>query len=123
MRRYPYPCEGCRQPECDYRHCEPYRCWFHDSWNLFHRHICHNYWREVSADSGKLGYVHPDVLRRYLQQGPCARCICKSLCDTPCKRYWQWWDARMVWLRWKLQQTPLPHGRGVHHVKKVFSTS
>ncbi len=112
MRKYPYPCDGCMQPDCDYRHCDRYRAWFCDSWNDFHRHACHNYWEESPQPGDKLCYVHPDVLRRYLAQGPCERCACGD-CVVPCKRYRQWWDARIVWFKWKLQHPPF-HAEGGH---------
>ena len=104
MTKYSYPCTGCTRPDCDYRRCQPYRDWFCASWNQFHRNLSHHYWCDGAEPEEKLSYVHPDVLRRYLHSGPCGRCVCSGDCDDPCRAYWQWWDARMAWLKWRLQQ-------------------
>lgn len=102
-----YPCTGCTRPDCDYRRCQLYRDWFCACWNQFHRNLSHLYWLESSDPDEKFSYVHPDVLRRYLHSGPCAQCACNCSCDDPCQAYWQWWDARMAWLKWRLQQENL----------------
>lgn len=104
MTNNPYPCNGCVQTLCDYRQCAAYCSWLCDAWNLFQSSCCHNYWEDKGQPDDKLLYLHPGVLQRYLQRGPCERCICCNCCDLPCKRYWQWWDARMVWLKRKLQK-------------------
>ena len=92
--------------DCDYKLCRNYKKWLCDSWNQFRRHTRHNYW-DCHTDGGdKLTYVHPDVIRRYLQDGPCRRCGCAEICDTPCEKYCRWWDARMAVLKRKLQMSP-----------------
>ena len=103
MRKYQYPCDGCTKRICDYRHCGAYCRWISAVWKEFGRYENRPYW-ECSADADdKLLYVHPEVFRKYLQSGPCGRCSLEKLCETPCRSYWQWWDARMVWLKKKFQ--------------------
>lgn len=46
-------------------------------------------------------YENPDVLRRYLADGPCKKCKNEQECDNPCGAYYAWWDARMTVLRKK----------------------
>lgn len=102
MRNHQNPCASCDCWACDYRQCEPYKMWIRDAWQQFGRHCRHTYWSIPSGDD-KLAYVHPDVIRRYLQEGPCKRCECARTCKIPCEKYCRWWDARMVWLKRKLQ--------------------
>ena len=99
MRKY--PCDICRQDICDYRRCKEYDDWVCDAWRLFQRRARHLYW--PAADREKLTYVHPDVIRRYLQEGPCGRCGCRDICGIPCESYWHWWDARMYRLKWRIE--------------------
>ena len=100
------PCDNCRQEICDYRRCEDYLLWIGDVWKEFRRFAHHNYWLQDGQRNEKLRYVHPDVIRRYLREGPCGRCSCCDVCRIPCQSYWHWWDARMAWLKWKLEHTP-----------------
>lgn len=98
------PCARCSQPVCDYRRCAPYRTWIKEAWKRFQRYTRHDYWIPKPASSTKFAYQHPNLTRRYLQEGPCALCSCAHICDAPCMAYWYWWDARMAWLRWRLQR-------------------
>ena len=43
--------------------------------------------------------VHPDVYRRWLEQGPCVGCPCQNHCDEICSLRAKWWDARVGRLR------------------------
>lgn len=101
MERNQKPCGSCTQPTCDYRRCKPYRRWLSESWKQFRRYVCHIDSFPKPSGAGKLAYYHPEQLRRYLNEGPCRRCLYTDDCDLPCAAYWSWWDARMVWLRWK----------------------
>ena len=47
----------------------------------------------------KFVYEHPDIIRRYLEKGPCEHCQMANVCETTCGAYWNWWDARMEWLK------------------------
>ena len=97
------PCDNCVQCLPDYRQCQPYHDWLCDSWLRYQQYNPQDYWDHRHNPGEKLKYVHPDVLRRYLREGPCVRCPCDSICDIPCAQYWCWWDARMVWLKWKIE--------------------
>lgn len=44
-------------------------------------------------------YEHPDLIQKYLQEGPCKGCEFGKVCDVPCGAYWCWWDARMAVLK------------------------
>ena len=101
MKKNQNPCAHCTRWGCDYRQCAAYRAWFAAAWGQFQRYGHHNYWEEA-PEGDKLTYVHPDVIRRYLQEGPCARCGCADVCDRPCKKYGHWWDARMAVLKYRL---------------------
>ena len=49
-------------------------------------------------------YPHPDDTRRYLRHRPCDSCKMDATCDTPCRIYLRWWDARMEWLKIKFTE-------------------
>jgi len=100
------PCEGCTQCICDYRRCDPYKKWLVAAWKEFRRYAQHGYWECGTQNGRKFTYEHPDMIRRYLQSGPCGLCECADICEIPCESYWRWWDARMVWLKWILQNPP-----------------
>ena len=97
------PCEGCTQDVCDYRRCDPYQKWFRTVWKSFRRYARRSHWETGAQSSGNFVYAHPDLIRRYLHAGPCELCECAFSCDTPCSGYLHWWDARMVWLKWKME--------------------
>ena len=54
------------------------------------------------ANTERFVYQHPGEVRRYLQRGPCPDCKAVEKCRTPCDTYWQWWDARMEWMKRRL---------------------
>ena len=113
MSKCVYPCNECKKSHCSYERCAEYCRWLNMAWGEFGRNAPHNYWLRRSDD--KLYYIHPEVYRRYLQEGPCGRCANRCCCETPCAKYWHWWDARMVFLRRKFQaqtQTPIPDRDG-----------
>ena len=95
------PCDKCTQGVCDYRRCDAYKQWFVAAWKQFQRYIPHDYWGIHLRNSEKFAYEHPDLIRRYLQEGPCGLCVCADVCDIPCGSYLCWWDARRAWLRWQ----------------------
>lgn len=100
MMKNEKPCTKCGQSVCDYRRCEVYHRWLNEAWKQFQRFLPHRYWE--AAGKNRFAYIHPNLIRRYLDRGPCAICPCAHDCDVPCVDYWCWWDARMAWLRWKL---------------------
>lgn len=106
MRKIQYPCNACAKGVCDYRRCKAYRRWLNGAWQQFGRYENRPYWASSPDQEEKLLYVHPEVFRKYLQDGPCGRCACSDFCDSPCRHYWLWWDARMIWMKRKLQDIP-----------------
>ena len=115
MSNYVYPCSDCKKRRCDYEKCAAYRRWLNMAWGQFGRAAPHNYWLKRSNTDEKFCYIHPAVYRSYLQEGPCGRCNCCHCCESPCAKYWHWWDARMIWMQRKLQEqrkTPSPQETG-----------
>lgn len=110
MRRK--PCDFCSNCVDDFRQCAPYHDWFCNAWLRYQQYVPRDYWDHRRNPEEKLKYVHPDVLRRYLRDGPCPRCNCRVGCDVPCAQYRCWWDARMVWLKWNIENNtpPVPEG-------------
>ena len=43
----------------------------------------------------KIIVYHPDEYLRYLRQNPCHGCVAESFCDSPCRAYLHWYNARM----------------------------
>ena len=100
---YPSPCEKCKNVNCSaglsvaHKTCNAYRtrlCW------LLKRARAALY-AEKKAKKEMFRYEHPDMIRKYLQEGPCGRCTVAN-CDTPCGAYLRWWDARMEVARKKV---------------------
>ena len=106
------PCDHCTPAVCDYRRCDAYRKWLNAAWLEFHRYVQRCYWKNVAVNSKKFTYEHPDLIRRYLLEGPCAQCSWDETCQIPCNAYWCWWDARMIWLRWRLLHADISHRGG-----------
>ena len=102
MKLLENPCSSCSGCAGDFRQCSPYPDWLQESWQQYQRYVPRDYW-DHRRSGEKLKYVHPDVLRRYLQDGPCRKCPCSSGCDIPCGQYLCWWDARVTWLKWILE--------------------
>ena len=105
LRKDSYPCDACAASVCDYCRCQDYGHWLQLNWDRFAANTAHNYWENHSTPEEKFLYIHPEVFLRYLESGPCARCVCAARCRTPCAKYWVWWDIRMVWLKRKFQNT------------------
>jgi hypothetical protein len=70
-------------------------------WKQFNGYPSRVYLRQKKQKpvTAKFIYEHPDVIRRYLENGPCGECRRAEVCDVPCGNYWNWWDARMEWMR------------------------
>lgn len=99
--KYPNPCEKCRRAEdcTNYRKCKPYMQRFYTIWKQFYAYPVRIYRGKKNMKSNKFAYEHPDIVRRYLEKGPCEKCRLSESCETPCLVYWEWWDARMEWIR------------------------
>ena len=55
--------------------------------------------RKKANRKTKFVYEHPDLIRKYIKDGPCKGCEFEQLCDVPCAAYFHWWDVRMELLR------------------------
>lgn len=100
MSNYLNPCDSCEKAE-DCR--LGYGC---DRWKiryLYRQKQINAYARKLAdhtykPEPGKaFVYEHPDIIRRYLRNGPCGHCQREKVCEDPCPAYWRWWDARMEW--------------------------
>lgn len=101
MYNYPNPCEICQTENCTNKGCNEWRMRFLTIWKQFNSYVQRQYRRGNKTE--KFGYEHPDLLRKYLREGPCKGCKIEENCDTPCGAYYNWWDARMAWLKWRCE--------------------
>lgn len=100
---YPNPCDNCQiAASCGFG----YGC---IKWQIRYRYRqkqINAYARKLlqakNTEQIKFVYQHPDMIRRYLSEGPCKGCKAESACNTPCPAYLQWWDARMEIIRKKV---------------------
>lgn len=100
MSKYPNPCDKCDRVHCsNYRTCPEFLKYFRTIWKQIHGYAAHHYRNCKKAKSEKFTYEHPDIIRQYLEKGPCEHCQSEQICETPCGTYWNWWDARMEWLK------------------------
>ena len=107
--RYPNPCETYTRDSCNFGGpgCDAWRVRY-----LYRQKQINAYARKAYAvkptvvtkteNPTHFRYQHPDEVRRYLHQSPCAGCGLEKLCDTPCAAYIKWWDTRMKWFRREL---------------------
>ena len=99
MSRYPNPCDNCERDPCLRMKCPDYLKYFLTIWKQFNTYPARSYRKNKVMNGEKYVYEHPDIIRRYLHDGPCGVCSNKAGCDTPCLAYWGWWDERMEWLK------------------------
>lgn len=95
---YPNPCDTCSQCT-NTGGCEEWKIRYRyrqKQINAFAKNLAREY-RNVKTQ--KFTYEHPDIIRQYLHDGPCAQCKAAESCETPCPAYWRWWDARMEWMK------------------------
>ena len=106
MMNYPNPCEncptGCYDTNRGAKECVRYRTWINTWWKHFNGYVT-RVRAQKKPESTKFFYEHPDIVRRYLMNGPCEGCKREKACDTPCGAYWRWWDARQEWHRNRLK--------------------
>lgn len=102
---YPDPCDNCTKEWCPQLACPDYRKRVNVIWKQFNGYPARVYRAQKNITSKKFAYEHPDIIRRYLEEGPCGNCQRAGVCDTPCGAYWRWWDARMEWVRKLLHRT------------------
>jgi radical SAM protein with 4Fe4S-binding SPASM domain len=72
---------------------------FHTIWKQFNSYTLRQY--RKTKTKKVFAYEHPDLIKKYLEEGPCKGCQFEKLCDVPCPQYYGWWDARMALLRKK----------------------
>lgn len=94
---YPNPCDTCDK-EC-YRGCDEWEMRFRTVWKQFNTYTLRQY--RSNRVWPMFVYEHPDVMMRYLEEGPCKKCQGEGTCEVACPAYWSWWDARMTVLRKK----------------------
>lgn len=103
--KYPSPCLKCDKEYCkrsgnNYKQCAEWLTWFRWWWKRFHSMLPAVHLHTGFPD--KFCYSHPEDVKRYLRNGPCVGCSAGQSCDTPCRAYLQWYDARMEIVRKKL---------------------
>lgn len=97
---YPNPCDSCAISECRKGNgCAKWQVRFLTIWKQFNTYQMRQYRKDRTHK--KFCYEHPDLIHRYLKDGPCKGCQFEALCDVPCTAYWCWWDARMEVLKRK----------------------
>ena len=94
MCNYPNPCDSCQKEICFNKGCEVWKMRFKTYWKQFNSYPIRQY--KNRPKSKTFAYEHPDLIRKYLEEGPCKGCEFEILCDVPCTAYWCWWDARMA---------------------------
>lgn len=101
MTEYPNPCDTCQEVGTCVRGygCEAWKIRYlhrQKQINAYARRLTHPKTDEYRA---AFLYEHPDIVRQYLENGPCVYCGAAETCDIPCPIYWRWWDERMEWLK------------------------
>lgn len=101
MCNYPNPCDTCER-QCTNKGCNDWKIRFRTIWKQFNSYQIRQY-RKQQKKRKKFAYEHPDINKKYLDEGPCKGCDFELLCDVPCSAYYRWWDARMAILRKKFE--------------------
>lgn len=95
---YPNPCDTCEKKYCHYKVCAEYQKRY-----IYRQKQINAYARKARRRMPRYReaflYEHPDIIRQYINNGPCVHCGAEKTCDTPCQLYWRWWDARREWLK------------------------
>lgn len=95
---YPNPCDTCDRAE-NCNGCDAWRTRVRTIWKQFNNYNIRQYKKQEKSKN--FVYEHPDMIKKYLDEGPCKGCEFELLCDVPCNAYWRWWDARMAILKKK----------------------
>lgn len=96
---YPNPCDTCEKDCTNNRGCKEWEIRFRAIWKQFNAYPLRQY--RKAPKSKNFRYEHPDMIGKYLAEGPCPNCEFEAICDVPCTMYWHWWDARMAALKKK----------------------
>lgn len=95
------PCNKCVHAQTDicknWQTCNRYHLWLNYCWKC--ARIAAKRTPRAKKDPSKWVYHHPDAVRKYINEGVCAKCPLNGNCDEPCGDYWDWWDARMEYFR------------------------
>ena len=100
MCDYPSPCDSCAELKDCRKGCQAWETRFRTIWKQFNMYPIRKY-RMRGGKHKKFVYAHPDLIKKYLKDGPCKGCEFEVLCDVPCTAYWCWWDARMTAIKAK----------------------
>ena len=98
---YQNPCDSCEKCT-DPNGCIAWKVRFRTIWKQFNSYQIRQYRKQEGEIKKKFSYEHPDIVKKYLDDGPCKGCEFELLCDVPCSAYYHWWDARMAIFRKKL---------------------
>ena len=98
---YPNPCDTCTDQCSGYTGCDRWAMRFKTIWKQFNSYQIRQYRKKANRKT-KFVYEHPDLIRKYIKDGPCKGCEFEQLCDVPCAAYFHWWDVRMAWLKGRL---------------------
>ena len=102
MCNYPNPCDSCEKGCNGGNGCIAWEMRFRTIWKQFNSYQIRQYRKQEQERKKKFSYEHPDIIKKYLDEGPCKGCEFELLCDVPCSAYYHWWDARMAIIRKKL---------------------
>ncbi len=92
--KYPDPCKTCRAENCAGLECGKWRARFLTFWKRYNGYLSKDKYMFKGKVRKAFRYEHPDVIRKYIKEGPCFWCGNQKKCDTPCGDYWKWWDIR-----------------------------
>ena len=100
---YPNPCATCENVCNGGQGCIAWEMRFRTIWKQFNSYQIRQYRKQEQERKKKFSYEHPDIVKKYLDDGPCKGCEFELLCDVPCGAYYRWWDARMAIIRKKFE--------------------
>ena len=103
---YPSPCKTCQKERCPGVNCSDWLTRYRFIQKGINTKALRIARGEVTLKTNVWIIMHPDEYRRYLATSPCEKCFARELCDTPCKRYLLWYDARMEQARKRIEQCP-----------------
>ena len=103
MNIYPNPCDVCDKADsCNLGYgCEDWRIRYLYRQKQINAHAKAQAVR-IPTGQKTFVYEHPDLIWRYIVDGPCKGCKAELVCDMPCPAYLNWWDARMEIARKKV---------------------
>lgn len=97
---YPSPCDTCERCTSP-AGCDAWKMRVRTIWKQFNHYRIRQY--KKTEKRNKFVYEHPDLIKRYLDHGPCKGCQFELLCDVPCDAYYHWWDAKMAVMKKKYE--------------------